>query len=423
MAADGRRGRRDLARRCGRPGGGLRLPARAPARLRPARPAGRERRPRRRPPARARGLGAADRPRAPARMRSPSSPARTSATASSSGSSPAARAASPSSACAARRSSSTRRCSWCWCRRPCGTAPATAPRGRAARLVARHRRAVRQLVIGRNGSGTWRAHGEQNMVSAGTRVAAVTGGSAGIGLAICERLLAEGCEVVSLARRRCPIEHPRLNSLEVDLMDRAATAAAATELARRFEVTTLVHNAGVIRPALRGGREARGPRCARRAAPRLRPAAAAGGAARHARGPLRPRRAAVVARRGRPGDAHRLLGDQGRHARHGADLGARAGARRHHGQRRRAGAGAHRHVLRRRARGQRQGTGARRVGSGPPARRAGRRGTGGELLRQPRGRLRHRPGALRLRRHQRRQPDLSEDTARERALATAASCR
>ena len=82
------------------------------------------------------------------------------------------------------------------------------------------------------------------------RVAAVTGGSAGIGLAICEQLLAEGGEVVSLARRRCPIEHPRLHSIEVDLTDRVTTAAAAAELARRFEVTTLVHNAGVIRPAL-----------------------------------------------------------------------------------------------------------------------------------------------------------------------------
>ncbi|HEX2541190.1 MAG TPA: SDR family oxidoreductase [Caldimonas sp.] len=87
-------------------------------------------------------------------------------------------------------------------------------------------------------------------MSGNARVAVVTGGSAGIGLAICEQLLAEGCEVVSLARRRCPIEHPRLHSIEVDLMDRAATAAAAAELARRFEVTTLVHNAGVIRPAL-----------------------------------------------------------------------------------------------------------------------------------------------------------------------------
>ena len=35
-----------------------------------------------------------------------------------------------------------------------------------------------------------------------SRVAAVTGGSAGIGKAICERLLTEGHEVVSLARRR-----------------------------------------------------------------------------------------------------------------------------------------------------------------------------------------------------------------------------
>ena len=36
----------------------------------------------------------------------------------------------------------------------------------------------------------------------GPRVAAVTGGSAGIGRAICEDLLARGYEVVSLARRR-----------------------------------------------------------------------------------------------------------------------------------------------------------------------------------------------------------------------------
>ena len=34
------------------------------------------------------------------------------------------------------------------------------------------------------------------------RVAVVTGGSAGIGRVICEQLLAQGCEVISLARRR-----------------------------------------------------------------------------------------------------------------------------------------------------------------------------------------------------------------------------
>lgn len=81
-------------------------------------------------------------------------------------------------------------------------------------------------------------------------VAAVTGGSAGIGKAICQDLLAQGYEVVSLARRRCDIAHPKLHSIEVDLLDRAATAEAVRGLAERFEVTTVVHNAGVIRPAL-----------------------------------------------------------------------------------------------------------------------------------------------------------------------------
>ena len=80
------------------------------------------------------------------------------------------------------------------------------------------------------------------------RVAVVTGGSAGIGLAICQDLLDRGYEVVSLARRACTID--RVHSIEVDLMDRAATATAAAEIVRRFEVSVLVHNAGVIRPSL-----------------------------------------------------------------------------------------------------------------------------------------------------------------------------
>lgn len=87
-------------------------------------------------------------------------------------------------------------------------------------------------------------------MTAARRVAAVTGGSAGIGKAICADLLASGCEVVSLSRRPADIDHPRLHSIEVDLTDRAATAQAAAEMARRFEVNTVVHNAGVIRPAL-----------------------------------------------------------------------------------------------------------------------------------------------------------------------------
>lgn len=82
------------------------------------------------------------------------------------------------------------------------------------------------------------------------RIAAVTGGSAGIGKAICESLLARDYEVVSLALRRSAVQHPRLHDVEVDLTDRRATADAVHDLVRRFPVTTLVHNAGAMRPAL-----------------------------------------------------------------------------------------------------------------------------------------------------------------------------
>ena len=88
------------------------------------------------------------------------------------------------------------------------------------------------------------------MSAAAPRVAAVTGGSAGIGKAICEDLLAQGYEVVSLARRKAEIDHPKLHSIEVDLSDRAATGEAVRELVERFSPTTIVHNAGVIRAAL-----------------------------------------------------------------------------------------------------------------------------------------------------------------------------
>ena len=81
-------------------------------------------------------------------------------------------------------------------------------------------------------------------------VALVTGTSTGIGKVVCEHLLASGFEVVAMARRATDIGHPRLHSISVDLADRAATAQAAREVTQRFDITTLVHNAGVIRPAL-----------------------------------------------------------------------------------------------------------------------------------------------------------------------------
>jgi NAD(P)-dependent dehydrogenase (short-subunit alcohol dehydrogenase family) len=81
-------------------------------------------------------------------------------------------------------------------------------------------------------------------------VALVTGGSAGIGRAIVARLLDTGREVVSLDVQPADLAHPKLHHVQVDLTDAAATAQTATDIARAHAVTTVVHNAGVIRPAL-----------------------------------------------------------------------------------------------------------------------------------------------------------------------------
>lgn len=87
------------------------------------------------------------------------------------------------------------------------------------------------------------------MTGAG-KTALVTGGSAGIGLAIVDRLLEDGFTVLSLARRTGVRSHARLIEVEVDLLDPAATAQCAREIAGQHAVTHLVHNAGVIWPKL-----------------------------------------------------------------------------------------------------------------------------------------------------------------------------
>ena len=81
-------------------------------------------------------------------------------------------------------------------------------------------------------------------------IALVTGGSAGIGRSICKRLLDAGYTVLNLSRRPTDSKHARLIDCPVDLADVAATQAATAELAGQYEITTLVHNAGVIRPDL-----------------------------------------------------------------------------------------------------------------------------------------------------------------------------
>ena len=82
-----------------------------------------------------------------------------------------------------------------------------------------------------------------------SNVAVVTGGSTGIGAAICRHMLDAGYDVISLARRRPEFAHTRLTAMEADLLDARAVAQAASEIASRFSVSHFVHNAGVIRPA------------------------------------------------------------------------------------------------------------------------------------------------------------------------------
>jgi 3-oxoacyl-[acyl-carrier protein] reductase len=81
-------------------------------------------------------------------------------------------------------------------------------------------------------------------------VALVTGGSTGIGAEIARQMLDAGYEVISLARRKPSFKHAKLHPVEVDLLDAAATAQAAADVASRFAVTHFIHNAGAIRPAL-----------------------------------------------------------------------------------------------------------------------------------------------------------------------------
>ena len=79
--------------------------------------------------------------------------------------------------------------------------------------------------------------------------AIVTGGSAGIGRAVVEALLQRDYEVISLDIQPGETQG-KLKHVTVDLSDTAATADVAKKLAKAHPVTTLIHCAGTIRPAL-----------------------------------------------------------------------------------------------------------------------------------------------------------------------------
>lgn len=78
----------------------------------------------------------------------------------------------------------------------------------------------------------------------------LTGASKGIGKAICHDLLDRGAKVIALSRSELDYHHPSLTQVPVDLADRQKTKKAARELADRYSILRVVHNAGAIRPAL-----------------------------------------------------------------------------------------------------------------------------------------------------------------------------
>lgn len=79
------------------------------------------------------------------------------------------------------------------------------------------------------------------------RYALVTGGSSGIGAAICHDLSSAGYRVISMALGRAAGGSACVEEMQVDLTDPLATREAAQEVARRFPITTVIHNAGAVR--------------------------------------------------------------------------------------------------------------------------------------------------------------------------------
>jgi 3-oxoacyl-[acyl-carrier protein] reductase len=77
----------------------------------------------------------------------------------------------------------------------------------------------------------------------------LTGGSTGIGRAICEALLAQGRHVVNVDYKLPEWSHSNLASFQADLTNEAETRDRAAQVMREFDITALVNNAGATRPS------------------------------------------------------------------------------------------------------------------------------------------------------------------------------
>lgn len=85
------------------------------------------------------------------------------------------------------------------------------------------------------------------MSSGDEKFAILTGGSSGIGANLSGHLVDAGFTVLSLSRRAPANPGKSVIAVPVDLTDPQATTEVAQELAAKYPVTTIVHNAGSIR--------------------------------------------------------------------------------------------------------------------------------------------------------------------------------
>ncbi|MCQ3031934.1 SDR family oxidoreductase [Pseudomonas syringae] len=79
-----------------------------------------------------------------------------------------------------------------------------------------------------------------------TKIAVLTGVSSGIGMAIAQRLLADGWRVHGLSRRPADIDHPHFHWTECDLSDLHALEQALQPI---HTLDAIVHAAGFMRTA------------------------------------------------------------------------------------------------------------------------------------------------------------------------------
>ena len=80
--------------------------------------------------------------------------------------------------------------------------------------------------------------------------AIVTGAASGIGAAIARALITNGQRVICLDLVAPDWSNRLLDSIQLDLLDPAATRDAARTIAAREPISHVIHNAGIIRPAL-----------------------------------------------------------------------------------------------------------------------------------------------------------------------------